>query len=616
MGMMALPGRGARPETRWGGVSLFEKRLQINGAVLDYATDDFAAIQTSLNECTPAAANGFAVCRMPPGVVGAMLSGELVFDRKKIQIDLNGTRWDWRPLTGSNKNFVSPFCSSGSDGAGVGDRAAMGGIVNGFLLKTLSDGTSASVSSVANNLTILNLDSAAEPGSGRMLFRDLHFEGAPAINAQRNAYICTFDHLTFSRTGKAIKSKNRTLGNHSNQGERMSMTSCLFGNNFEHFDIEGEFWHLVNCSLDHLSNGGDRQRIATLDSGGVLLLNQCHIEFRDTDGLDSTGAATTAKEAMIYVGANSIFDWNQGVFYVAASSSSGGALSDAADGQGQAFNNLKHFVEITGNALKVNVNPSYRNNTALFKSRKLMHMANAVTVPPSYVFAGGMDEPMGGKSIVPLLGRAAQLNAAGSAVLGTARRFGRLRNPDFDNTTLPMRDEWWICGGSGNLLTGQSDRYTATGVAMTISGNTLRTAVTGAGGSGSLRRVCLAVPIEKNATIGLEFTVAKTGGAAGNTITCEVHKAVQAPPDALYEPKYTSVGQIGSTLTLMTFAGTGSEGPLTFNINHFNATMDTGARVMQNEAGTHFLVIFFIGTVDGTTTPFEMQITSVSVAPV
>ena len=607
---MSGPQRGARPETKWGVSTLFERRLEINGAVLDYSTDDFAAIQAAINDCTPAAAEGFEVCRMPPGVAGAMLSGELVFDRKKIQLDLNGKRWDWRPMTGSNKNCISPFCSSQADGQGIGDRAAMGGIVNGFVMRTLAGGNSAAADSLANNIVLINLDSAAEPGAGRMLYRDLQFEGATAFNCQRNAYITTFDHLTFSRCGLAIKSINRTLGNHSNQGERMAMSWCVFGNNFEHMRIEGEFWHLSNCSLDHLSNGGDLQRIATIDQGAVLLLNQCHVEFRDTDGLDKTGAATTAKRSMIYLGANSVLDWQSGSWYMANQKFDGTAVGNGADGY-PTYDNIEHFVEFTANALRCVINPAYRIRTSLFKSRALCRMGDGVTVAPYVIAAGGSDEPNGGKSIAPLLGRAAQLNAAGSAVLGAARRFGYLREPNFGDTALPLADEWWLSGASGGLLAGQTTRYAATNVAISVSGNTLRVAKSA--GPASALRLNLAVPIPKNSAVGFEITLAKTGGAAGNTVQIQLHKAMPGPQAATYLPDYQSTGQIGSTQTVLTFAGAGSEGPVTINANGFAATLDTGERVMTNESGTHLWVLIDLGTVDASTTPFELQVTSATV---
>lgn len=584
--------------------SLFERYLSIAGVVDNTTTDNAAAINYAIASAT---SDGLRKGTFPAMKSRLRVDSTITMDRTLFEINGNGVELNWRFAT-SGHAFT--FTSSGSQLY----RRSPGILSNMKILRV--DGSDLSMRDDSNtkSMDALYFDSAAEPGPGRGVVQNVVVDGFRyGANFGRNTYLVDLANCWFLRNVSAIVSLNKTAGNFVNQGEGMRVIGGLLWG-YRIINIEGVYLH-ARCSLDYPSAGapsadagGKYQYIARVNSGAHLYLDSPHVEFRDTQ--------RSADTAMIYLGADSVYDHRGGPMILSDSAYDGtDTLSNGPDGY-HTYANLRAMVEIIGNAQALRIKDQSRLRTSLFKSRSMVWFADAVSVPPNVIDISGSDSPVSsggvaGKSIAPIIGDQCQLNAALSAVLTSAKRVGLLRDPDFTITAQPYPDAWYIAGAGAGLLAGQTSRYAATNVSVSVSGNTLL--LDKAAGAAAALRLYLAVPIERGRIIGIKFRVAKTGGDAGNTITVQLHKAIPIMQDAFYLPKFASTAQVGSTLTAMTFAGSGAEGPVTFDTNSFGATMDDGARTVQNDRGTHMLMYFDLAAVSAETTPFQLQVSRVSV---
>lgn len=582
------------------GTDEFERQLQRKGVVGRSSSLDGDAFNAAVL-ATASTAYG-RQSKLPPGLA-LNIDKPITFDVSKFGLDLNRGSLNFKDLVAASSNSIS---FTNTSNLSLSTEGGWSPLRNGAVWRRNGSNVSMRDDSYNNDIKGLVFDSAsANYPLAALLIRDLYVEGfRDAVNLGRNCYIMAFHNVHMMRNYTGVASRNITVGNFVNQGERQSFVQCVIANNYEHIYVEGEYLWFNGGSIDYPSvpstNIADinnrKQRIATVRSGSKLHLNQVHMEFRDN-------AATSNDTALIYLQkANSVFRWTGGGLVCANNTWDGLALSNGADGY-QAFTNLQNFVEVGGTGVtELTMTGLDRTNTSLFRSRKLLRLAPVSgdlpsSEPPKKIDVSGADEPssaLGGKSIIPCLGDASVTNGRG---------FGALLRPTFD--ALVNEDYWYICGTGGAALTGQSNsRFAATGFNLAVASNMLTVTKTVAAGAYRLR---LLAPVQQGKKLALSF---RASGSSAASIPIGIAFVTQTGQISNGLPATNTV-KTCSSASSANVSATDTD----FDLHSFTAqggaTWDQGDREVPRYA-SFVQIQFSLDAIDGSVTPFSLNLKNFS----
>lgn len=578
------------------GDGYFERELERRGVVGSTSSLDGANFQAAINAFQ---STGYIMAKLPPGVK-FNIDQPLAFDLSKISLDLNRGGLNFKDLTTANSSAMSFSSSQPTSNL----ESAWVALRNGTITRKDISGNSLSADSYNNNINGITFDSATDLGSSRFGLYDLYIEGfKDGINFSRNSYLSNVHGCKFGRNYTSVATRNVTAGNYVNQGERMVFSQCIFGNSSEHIYNEQEDFWFSHCSFDYPSAPGTqipnianrRQRIMTIKYGGTVRLRDCHLEFRD-NGPNSNDTSLIYLEDSL-----SSFIWDGGRIYCSAATWDNQALSNAADGY-PAYANLRSLIQCGGTGIaNLSIKNISRVNTSLFKDRALVRLRDTSSTAPNKVEIGGDDQPVSGfingKSIATVIGDA--------SVTGGGN-FGVLKNPTF--TSLPTIDPWYQAQTGSVAPPGATNRFASTSLNTTVASNTLTTTKTSAAGTAG--RLTLVIPVVQGKKLGLKFTA--NASVATSAVTMGITYCTISPNGTAFNinPTINGFKTVGSGALALTTSDQ------VFDIHSLTSASgnvwDSGDRESTSVA-THVQIAWTLDALDGSTTPFSLNLKNVTV---